>query len=130
MRVRALRPSRRADSGRSRGGLALIELLVAIVIIALLAVAFYGLWGRGTGGEGKKSIPEQAVDRAKDVECRNMLKQVRMSVDMEKMDTGTPPAAIPSDMASYAKCPQTGQPYSYDPRSGRVSCTTPGHEDF
>ncbi len=109
--------------------MALIELVVAIAIIAVLAVAFYGMWG-GKGDGDKKSIPEQAVDRAKDVECRNMLKQVRMSVDMEKMDTGTPPASVPSDMAPYAKCPQTGEPYAYDPQTGRVSCTTPGHESF
>jgi len=129
MRVRAHSPR---SSARRRGpqpGLALIELVVAIAIIAVLAVAFYGMWGGG-GDKDKKSIPEQAVDRAKDVECRNMLKQVRMSVDMDKMDTGTPPASIPSDMAAYAKCPQTAEPYAYDAQTGRVSCTTPGHESF
>jgi hypothetical protein len=110
--------------------MALIELAVAIVIIALLAVAFYGLWGRGKKGPGDKSLPEQAVDRAKGVECRSMLGQVRASIEMAKADTGQPPPTIPSDMAPYAKCPQTGQPYAYDPATGRVACTTPGHEGF
>jgi len=112
-------------------GLALIELLVVIVIIALLAAAFYGLWGR-KGGGGKKSIPGQAMDKAKGVECQNMLSQVRASIRME-MDTNLseqPPPQIPSDMAGYAKCPETGQPYTYDPRTGQVKCTTPGHEKY
>lgn len=119
-----------AGQRRRRAGLALIELLVAIVIIALLATAFYGLWGRGSGDGDKKSIPEQAVDRAKEVECQNMLKQVRMAIDMEKMQSGQPPSAIPSDMANYAKCPQTETAYQYNPQTGQVNCTTPGHEGF
>jgi prepilin-type N-terminal cleavage/methylation domain-containing protein len=123
------------DTSRSRWerprGLALIELVVVIVIIALLAAAFYGLWGR-KGGGGKKTIPGQAIDKAKGVECQNMLSQVRASIRME-MDSNMsdqPPPAIPSDMAPYAKCPVSGQPYTYDPRTGQVHCTTPGHEQY
>ncbi len=108
-------------------GFALIELVVAIVILAILAAALYGLWGR----KGKdKSIPAQAVDRARDVECKSMLSQVRASIQMAMQETEQPPPAIPSDMAPYAKCPQTQQPYIYDPQTGQVHCTTPGHESF
>ena len=113
-----------------RAGLALIELVVAVLIMALLAGAFYGLWRHGKGKE--KSIPAQAMDKAKGVDCQSMLKQVREAI-YSVMTTETddrPPPAIPSDMAPYAKCPDTGQPYSYDPQTGRVWCTTPGHEKF
>jgi prepilin-type N-terminal cleavage/methylation domain-containing protein len=114
---------------RRRRGLALIELVAAIAIIAVLAAVMYGVWGRGKSGEGKP-LPEQAVDRAKGVECQNMLRQVRMGIDMDKMETGTPPPSIPPSLAQYAKCPQTGKPYRYDPQTGSVTCTTPGHESF
>jgi hypothetical protein len=109
--------------------MALIELVVAIVIIAFLAVALYGLWGRGHKGKDK-SLPAQAVDRAHDVECKNMLSQVRASIQMAMQESEQPPPAIPADMAPYAKCPQTQQPYTYDPQTGQVHCTTPGHEAF
>ncbi|MBM3497875.1 MAG: type II secretion system protein [Armatimonadetes bacterium] len=110
--------------------MALIELIVAIVIIALLAGAFYGLWRRGQGGK-EKSIPAQAIDKAKGVDCQNMLQQIRASIQMAAMDNeDRPPASIPSDMAAYTKCPESGQPYSYDPQTGRVWCITSGHEEF
>jgi prepilin-type N-terminal cleavage/methylation domain-containing protein len=128
MRVRRSRHRAVCRVTGRRAGLALIELVVAIAIIAVLAAAFYGVWGRGDDDE--KSLPEQAKDRAKDVECRNMIRQVRMSIDMEKMGTGELPPSIPSDVAPYAKCPRTGKAYAYDPQTGRVTCTTPGHEDY
>jgi len=28
------------------------------------------------------------------------------------------------------KCPVSGKPYVYDPKTGKVHCTTPGHEGF
>ena len=109
-----------------RAGLALIELLVAIIIIALLAGAFYGFWRKGKPGQ--KTIPGEAVDKAKGVECQNMLQQARAAIEMGKMDNeDRPPASLPPDVA---KCPETGQPYSYDPQTGRVWCTTPGHEEL
>ena len=113
---------------RGRHGMALIELVVAIVVIAMLAAVVYGLWNHGQ--KGKKSLPGQALDRAHDVECKNMLAQVRASLQMAMQESEKPPPAIPADMAAYAKCPQTGQPYVYDPNTGQVHCPTPGHEGF
>jgi prepilin-type N-terminal cleavage/methylation domain-containing protein len=120
---------RRASTHR-RLGLALIELVVAILIIALLAAAGYGLWRRGSGKDDK-SIPAKAIDKAQSVECQNMLQQVRAGLQMAQMDSdGQFPASIPSDVAAYAKCPDSGQPYTYDAQSGTVSCSTPGHERY
>ena len=116
-----------AFAGRS--GMALIELVVALVIMAALAATMYGLWGRG-GHKGEKSLPAQAEDRAHDIDCQNMLRQVRASIQMAMQETEQPPPAIPQDMARYAKCPVSGQPYTYDPQTGQLHCTTPGHEKF
>ncbi len=118
-----------ASLSPGRSAVALIELLVAIIIIAMLAGAFYGLWGRGHK-KGEKSLPAQVEDRAHDVDCKNMLSQVRASIQMATSESEQPPPAIPQDMASYAKCPVSGQPYTYDPQTGQVHCTTPGHEKF
>jgi prepilin-type N-terminal cleavage/methylation domain-containing protein len=112
---------------RRRAGLALIELVVAILIIALLAGAFYGLWRHGKGKQ--KSIPAQVKDKAVGVDCQNMLQQTRAGIQMAMIDNDDrPPPSIPNDIAQWAKCPETGQAYSYDPQTGRVWCTTPGHE--
>ena len=112
-----------------RRGFALIELVVAILIIALLAAVGYGLWRHGKPGE--KSIPKQAVEKAQGVDCQSMLQQVRASIQMATMDNeDKPPPSIPPDMQNYAKCPVSGQPYTYDPQTGTVKCTTPGHEAF
>ena len=114
-------------AARHRAGLALIELVVAILIIALLAGAFYGLWRHGKGKD--KSLPAQVKDKAVGVDCQNMLQQTRASIQMAMTDNDDrPPPSIPTDMTQYAKCPETSQPYSYDPQTGRVWCTTPGHE--
>jgi len=109
-----------------RSGLALIELIVAIIIIVILAAAFYGLWGRK--GKGDKSMPAQVKDKATGVECQSNLRQLRMSIDMEKQVSDQPPATLPSGLESISKCPISGQAYTYDARTGQVGCTTQGHE--
>jgi hypothetical protein len=44
---------------------------------------------------------------------------------------GGPPATLNKGAtAAICKCPVSGQPYSYDPQTGKVWCTTPGHEKF
>ena len=121
----------RPGAGRSTPGrgLALVELLVAIVIIAILATVFYGLWGRGKGGKAK-STPGEAINEAKGVDCQSRLSQLRMSLSMDMMDSGQPPATIPADASSISTCPVSGKPYAYDPRTGQVACPTPGHERY
>ena len=111
-----------------RCGFALVEILVVIAIIALLAAAYVGF----AGGKGKqKSIPKRAIEKAESVECRSNLNQIRQMIQMESADTGAWPARIDQGAtATISRCPVGGQAYGYDPRTGRVWCTTPGHERY
>lgn len=119
-------------SARRVRGFALIEILLVIVIIGLLAGAYYGL--KGDKGEGKqegKSIPARAMEKGHEVECKSNLSQLRsgIAIDTDPVD-GTLPAKLPDLGSSLMRCPVSGKPYSYDPKTGEVHCTTPGHEEF
>ena len=114
---------------RSRAGFVLIEIIVVLAIILLLAGAYFGLSRKG--GKQEKSIPAKSIEKAESVECQSNLSQIRQSVQMDTATGEAPPARIDTGVtASISKCPVSGQPYSYDPQTGKVWCTTPGHERY
>ncbi len=114
--------------GDRRGSL-FIEVLVVVVIIVLLAGAYLGLFRRSIGGEDGKSMPKAATDKARGVECANNLNQLRMTIQMKVAEDGQYPAALDPNN-NMNKCPVSGKPYTYDPSTGSVRCTTPGHETY
>ncbi len=114
---------------KAREGSLLVEVLVVIVIVAILAVAYLGLINRHQGDEEGKSMPKAATDKARGVECANNLRQLRMLIQTKLTEDGDYPAAL-DPTNSICKCPVTGKPYSYDPRTGHAWCTSPGHEAF
>ena len=78
------------------------------------------------------------MEKGTAVACMNNLKQIRTAISMEKLsdpESGAPPPnlqalkrdGVTQDMLS---CPVTHQPYQYNPATGQVWCTTPGHEKF
>lgn len=128
-----------------RTGFVLIELLIVLAIILALGGGYLALRGKSSdkavtdaAGDGREAtramaqtIPGKALQKAESVECQSNLNQVRQSVRMDMDSGGTPPADIATGAtASVSKCPVSGQPYQYDPQSGRVWCTTPGHEKY
>lgn len=124
-------------TGRNNRGQAmlLIEILVVAAIIALLAYMIVPRY------LGERSSPEKGTvagpkERAQSVDCMNNLRNIRAAIEMQRQmgNEELPPSL--SDLASsgvtegMTKCPVSGQPYTYDPRTGIVKCTYPGHEKF
>lgn len=124
-------PGGGAGRGRHRG-LMLVELLLVVVIIALVAGAYYGLGRKGSEEEeGATTTPGQALEAAKSVECANNLRQLRMIMQAEQSIEGDNPRKFDAEAGgALTHCPVSGQAYQYDPNTGRIWCTTPGHESF
>ncbi|MCD6361837.1 MAG: hypothetical protein J7M38_13355 [Armatimonadetes bacterium] len=117
-----------------RKGLILAEILLVVAIIALVAGAYYGLGRKSpdqSGDGGAHTTPGQAIEKAKTVECANNLRQLRMLIQAEMTVDGEYPKKLNAEAGGdLTHCPVSGKPYQYDPRTGRVWCTTPGHENL
>ena len=138
--------TRRRSGWRSAeaGFLVLIEILIAVVIIAMLASYFLmGSGGgskKGTGGEPglmpdvggqATSIPGKARDEAESVVCRNNLQQLRAAIAMYQSTNGGFPPDLQSLQAGVPlTCPVGGEPYEYDANTGQVHCVHPHHEGY
>ena len=122
---------RRRGSGRPCGrvGLTLISVLIALAIIAILAVLVISTV---TGGSKKgDESPAGPIQKARGMQCPENLKFIRaMLLDYEAQGEPFPAQLRDGGSGSVTRCPQTDQPYSYDPRTGQVWCTTRGHENF
>ncbi len=112
-------------------GFALIEIIVVLALLLIVAGAYYGLSHKGEKNAPAKSIPAKAIEKAHSVECQSNLQQIRQMIQMEAATGEGFPARIDQGAtASISRCPVSGQPYSYDPQTGRVWCSTPGHERY
>jgi len=125
-----------------RGSWTLIGLLAATAIVAVvMAVVVFGRLGP-EGRTRQEAVNEglvqpkegqtvlgAAVDKSKQTACMTNLRQIRQMIEYQKAESGQPPATLQDlRLGSAGNCPQTGQPYQYDPTTGSVRCATPGHE--
>lgn len=113
-------------------GFALIEILLVIAIIALLVAGYHGLSSRdGAEDEGPQTTPGRAIQKAESVECAANLKQLRMLIEMHVIEHGEYPRQFtPGDQGTMGRCPVSNEAYRYDPQTGRIHCTTRGHESL
>ncbi len=125
---------------RRAGFWALIELVVVAVIVALALIYYLnvtkqqtgalGVANPATGGEAT-STPGVALQRAKGVACENNLQQVRSAIaTYQAQNGGFPPDLQSLQVGVPLTCPVGGEPYQYDPNTGQVHCTHPGHESY
>jgi hypothetical protein len=121
-----------------KGFLTLIELLVVMVIILGMFWVFSGP-GRSPAGPGGgvatpgggMSTPGMAIRAAKGAECASNLNSIRQAIQVYKTTSeGRPPGSLEELRLApdYLRCPVSKQPYTYDPQTGQVQCTTPGHQ--
>jgi hypothetical protein len=84
--------------------------------------------------EPAQSIPGRAVQAGMGVQCKNNLQQLRMLIDTAKNEDedGRYPASLANipEATHIMECPISHKPYEYDPTTGQVHCTFPGHENF
>lgn len=114
-------------------GFHLVELLVAVAIVAILAAIILPRYLGGHAPGGK--VIKAPVTAARDVECRSNLAQLRQAIEMERQssENGTPPPnlqALRSIPPQMLVCPVGGEAYVYDAQTGTVHCPHPGHENF
>ncbi len=112
-------------------GFVLVEILIVIAIIALLVVGYYGLSGDedGEGATNSVSTPKKAIERGRLVECAANLRNLRAQIEMFNAEHGDYPKKF-NPSGSVGTCPVSGKPYVYNPKTGEIHCTTPGHEDL
>ncbi|MEO7453834.1 MAG: hypothetical protein ABIV13_03615 [Fimbriimonadales bacterium] len=126
---------------KTERGSSLMGLLVAIVIIGVLAAVYLtggvGIFGGSTDlparadGQGKTTIGRAAA-RAKDEVCRSNLRQVNISIEVQKTADQIPSTLSELGLGeAFLKCSiPPNEAYRYDGQGGRVTCPHPGHESF
>jgi prepilin-type N-terminal cleavage/methylation domain-containing protein len=117
-----------------RRGFSLVEILVVCVIIVALSAGVYSLYlGHGSGKPGEPA--RSPMQRGHDPVCANNLSQIRASLQIAQTNDENEkyPAtlkALQGMPAEMLTCPEGHVPYQYDPNTGQVHCTQPGHEKF
>jgi hypothetical protein len=129
-----------------RGSWTLIGLLVATAIVLVVAGMVYV---RTTSshdaaieqqlgavpGSQKTTIPGKALDAANNAVCEQNLSQIRQAVtayQSTNTEGGFPSSLEAAGITDPAllKCTVGGEPYNYNPSTGVVRCSHPGHQAF
>lgn len=108
---------------RQDTGFAALSLIISLLVIAVIAflVISYSLGNRGV----PSSTAQSPLQRAKNVECLAQIKKIEMQVHLYSVQNGKYPVnlgEVEGLFDSDLRCPVTGNPFLYDPESGRVSC--------
>ena len=117
-----------------RRGASLIEILAVIVVAATLAG---WLLPRYLGSLRKSSAAQPAaspVQTSRAAACAAQLRQLALPLQQAEMTDEHPPEDLRAALRFGAteemlRCPESGQPYRFDPETRTLSCQTPGHQD-
>lgn len=127
-----------------RGSWSLIGILVVTaVVLGLFAYLFLTAHNAqdkavnqelgNVAGSTKTTVPGKAMDAAKNSACQQDLATVRQAISTYQTTEGSFPPSLDAagiKNPTLLKCPLGGEPYQYDPNTGTVKCTHPGHESF
>ncbi len=117
-----------------RAGFTAISMVISLVIILVLIWIFFSYGTRSLGGRAQVGPPQQVIGQAKDLVCRDNLRQIRQALQLAQMGEAEDhfPASLDNLGLSQEqlKCPVSGEAYAYDPASGRVSCNYPRHKGY
>jgi prepilin-type N-terminal cleavage/methylation domain-containing protein len=116
-----------------RRAFGLIEILVVVVVLVILAAVLIPRLTGGKTPDGRKA--KGVITYAKDSVCVQNLRSDRQCI--EAAQASDPDGGYPADLSQVReitgdlrKCAVGGEPYRYDPATGRISCPHPGHEGF
>lgn len=125
---------RRLESGRS-----VIGVLVGMAVLIGVSAVFFmgGIPGLDKtearkDGQGE-TVVGRAMLRAEDAVCDTNLKQIRQAIQIQTDPVEETRPQNLGEMGLGEKiitCPISNQPYQYDPTTGTVKCTHPGHEKY
>ena len=107
-------------------GMALITAIVALVIVGIL-VYFVMKTYTASFPKREDGTPDlqSPIDRGKGVQCLAQRKRVETAVKMYSVQNGVLPSSL-SEVSGLTdkdlRCPITGNPFSYNSKSGRVTC--------
>lgn len=123
---------------RIRGN-SLVGMLAAVAVL-ILATVFFVTGGKFMGGnstaraDGKgETLIGQSMYRGKDAKCMSNIGQVRssISINTDPVENTFPQSIEETKLGQdFYKCPVGGEPYEYDPTTGKVRCVHKGHEKY
>jgi prepilin-type N-terminal cleavage/methylation domain-containing protein len=118
----------------TRRAFSLVEILVVLVILLILFAVLAPHYLKGGKSKDGKTI-ESPIQRGHSVECINNLSQLRQGYKLATTEDDAPRPQTLKEVGkgfpeSMFRCPVGGQPYQYDPATGRIWCVQPGHESY
>lgn len=110
----------------------LIEIVVVLAVLAILATVVLRWYGGRGGAKTMAEKTKTPIGKAKGVDCMNNMQQIGLALQAASVSNDQPVqdinVALKNGVSkSMMVCPETGQPYRFDPQKKIVFCTTPGH---
>ena len=110
-----------------RAGFGMVSFVVALIIMgAFVGYVYFGGLNKGGPAGEKTNVMNQAVSSGQAAACRANLQQVRSAIQIFMVDSETPPTDLGQLQLGEKQmaCPESHQPYLYDPSTGTVQCPT------
>jgi competence protein ComGC len=106
--------------GKHRG-LAIITMVISLLIAAIIIYAALTIYKTGKSDQGITS----PIDKGKRIQCVAQIRRIEIEIKMYLVEHSRYPSDL-SELEGLSEedfyCPETHNPYKYDPGTGRVTC--------